>query len=172
MPFCGLDIHKKGVQAVILSDDGKVTLTHRFLAVRSVIEQFAQKHLSKLHRVALEATTNTWPVVAILQPFVQEVVVSNPLRTKAIAQAKIKTDKVDAKVLAQLLRADFLPSGEGGFEGVELGLFVATDEDFGGGESGGGGGGGGGALAFIRRLAFACRAVRFSLLPLGPFSVI
>jgi transposase len=110
MPFCGLDIHKKEVQAVILDDAGKVTLTHRFLAVRSVIEQFAQKHLSKLHRVALEATTNTWPVVAILQSFVQEVVVSNPLRTKAIAQAKIKTDKVDAKVLAQLLRADFLPN--------------------------------------------------------------
>ena len=37
------------------------------------------------------------------------VVVSNPLVTKAIAQAKVKTDKVDAHVLAQLLRCDFLP---------------------------------------------------------------
>ena len=41
----------------------------------------------------------TWP----------SVVVSNPLATKAIAQAKVKTDKVDAHVLAQLLRCDFLP---------------------------------------------------------------
>jgi transposase len=40
---------------------------------------------------------------------VAEVVVSNPLQTKAIAQAKVKTDKVDALVLAQLLRCDFLP---------------------------------------------------------------
>jgi len=110
MPFCGLDIHKKEVQAVILNDDGKVILTQRFLATRSVIEAFARKHLTKNDRVALEATTNTWPIAAILGPFVKEVVVSNPLRTKVIAQTKIKTDKVDAKVLAQLLRVDFLPS--------------------------------------------------------------
>jgi transposase len=37
------------------------------------------------------------------------VVVSNPMRTRAIADAKIKTDKVDAGVLAQLLAADYLP---------------------------------------------------------------
>jgi transposase len=37
------------------------------------------------------------------------VIVSKPLKTKAIAEAKIKTDKVDAEVLAQLLRCDFLP---------------------------------------------------------------
>lgn len=110
MSFCGLDIHKKVVQAVILNDEGKVTLTQRFPAARTVIQTFARQHLTPNDRVALEATTNTWPIVTILQPFVQEVVVSNPLRTKAIAQAKIKTDKVDAKVLAQLLRADFLPS--------------------------------------------------------------
>lgn len=45
----------------------------------------------------------------ILSPFVAEVVVSNPLKTCAIAEAKVKTDKVDAFVLAQLLRCDFLP---------------------------------------------------------------
>lgn len=37
------------------------------------------------------------------------VVVSNPMATKAIASSKIKTDKVDSRVLAQLLRCDFLP---------------------------------------------------------------
>ena len=35
--------------------------------------------------------------------------VSNPLKTRAIAEAKVKTDKVDARILAQLLAADFLP---------------------------------------------------------------
>jgi hypothetical protein len=38
------------------------------------------------------------------------VVVSNPKQTRAIAEAKVKTDKVDAAVLAQLLQAGFLPS--------------------------------------------------------------
>jgi transposase len=59
--------------------------------------------------VALEATTNTWALVGVLRPLVKEVVVSNPLRTRAIASAKIKTDKVDGLVLAQLLRSDYLP---------------------------------------------------------------
>jgi hypothetical protein len=45
----------------------------------------------------------------ILERYVKQVVVSNPLKTKAIAEAKIKTDKVDAEVLAQLLRCNFLP---------------------------------------------------------------
>jgi transposase len=38
------------------------------------------------------------------------VVVSNPAKTRAIAEAKVKTDKVDAEILAQLLAADYLPS--------------------------------------------------------------
>jgi transposase len=36
------------------------------------------------------------------------VVISNPLKTKAIASAKIKNDKVDSHMLAQLLRADLI----------------------------------------------------------------
>jgi len=38
------------------------------------------------------------------------VVVSNPAKTRAIAEAKVKTDKVDAEILAQLLAADYLPA--------------------------------------------------------------
>jgi transposase len=33
----------------------------------------------------------------------------HPLRCKAIASARLKNDKVDAAILAQLLRADLLP---------------------------------------------------------------
>ena len=38
------------------------------------------------------------------------VVVSNPQKTRAVAEAKVKTDKVDAAVLAGLLAADYLPA--------------------------------------------------------------
>jgi transposase len=109
MPFAGIDIHKKIVQAEVIDDDGQVTARDRFPMTRAALERFARRHLSKLHRVALEATTNAWAAAAVLEPFVAEVVVSNPMRTKAIAEAKVKTDRVDAAVLAQLLRCDFLP---------------------------------------------------------------
>ena len=48
--------------------------------------------------------------MALLRPHVEKIVVGNPLRTRAIAEAKVKTDKVDAEVLAQLLRCDYLPA--------------------------------------------------------------
>lgn len=108
MPFAGLDVHKKEIEAVLLDEGGAVLLRNRFPSRRETLEKFARQHLSHC-RVALEATTNTWAVVGILTPLVAEVVVSNPLRTRAIASAKIKTDKVDALVLAQLLRSDYLP---------------------------------------------------------------
>lgn len=105
----GLDVHKTVVQASIVEQTGQEILQLRFGCSREELEQFATKHLLPTDRVALEATTNTWAVYAVIAPFVAEVVVSNPLQTKLIAAGKIKTDKVDANVLAQLLRSDFLP---------------------------------------------------------------
>jgi transposase len=110
MPFAGLDLHKKVVEAIILDDDGAVLHRDRFPATHQAILAFAKQHLSKSHQVAVEATTNTWPVAALLEPLVHSVTVSNPMATRAIASSRIKTDKVDALVLAQLLRAGYLPS--------------------------------------------------------------
>jgi transposase len=59
--------------------------------------------------VALEASGNTWAIAAPLASRAGRVVVSNPVKTWAIAEAKVKTDKVDAEILARLLAADFLP---------------------------------------------------------------
>ena len=70
---------------------------------------FATKFLRPADHVAFEAITDCWAVADALRPYVARLVVSNPMATKAIAQAKVKTDKVDAHVLAQLLRCDFLP---------------------------------------------------------------
>ena len=51
----------------------------------------------------------TWAIAELLAEHAGRVTVSNPMRTRAIASAKVKTDKIDAKVLAQLGAADFLP---------------------------------------------------------------
>jgi transposase len=109
MRFAGLDVHKKETEAVVLDDRGQVLHRERVPTSREALERFARRHLGPDVKVALEATTNTWGVVDVLEPFAAEVVPSNPLRTRAIAEAKVKTDKVDALVLAQLLRCEFLP---------------------------------------------------------------
>ena len=107
--YVGLDVHKRVVEACIVDQSGNVVHRERFPLNRRTLELFATKVLQPGDHVAFEATTNCWSVADVLRPHVAKVVVSNPLATKAIAQAKVKTDKVDAHVLAQLLRCDFLP---------------------------------------------------------------
>jgi transposase len=57
---------------------------------------------------AVHATATRVRSPSVIEPYVERVVVANPLHTRAIAEAKVKTDKVDAEVLAQLLRCDYL----------------------------------------------------------------
>lgn len=107
--YAGLDIHRRVVEACVLDDAGALVYRERFDLTPDKLVRFARGHLGPQAHAVVEATTNTWAVVQLLKPHVAEVVVSNPLQTKAIAKAKVKTDKVDALVLAQLLRCDFLP---------------------------------------------------------------
>ena len=108
--YIGLDVHKRFIEVCILDVSGRPVYRGKTGCQRDELLHFAQTRLQPSGRVALESRTNTWPVVAILRPFVAQIVVGNPLKTKAIAEAKVKTDKVDAEVLAQLLRCDFLPA--------------------------------------------------------------
>jgi len=108
--YVGCDVHKREVEVCILDAHGKLLERFRISCTREGLLRFATQRLQPTDRLVLEATTNTWEVVSLLQPHVAQVVISNPLQTRAIAQAKVKTDKVDAYVLAQLLRCDYLPS--------------------------------------------------------------
>lgn len=107
--YIGLDVHKRFIEVCILDGSGKPAFRGKASCVREELIRFAKAKLKRTDQVALESTTNTWPVVEILRPFVARIVVGNPLKTKAIAEAKVKTDKVDAEVLAQLLRCNYLP---------------------------------------------------------------
>jgi transposase len=110
MRFIGLDVHKRILQACILDTDGELLDSLRFDLTLATLTTFAQRHLDDDCSIALEATTNTWAIVDALAPYCPRITVSNPMRTKLIASAKIKTDRVDALVIAQLLRCDYLPS--------------------------------------------------------------
>lgn len=110
MPFAALDLHKREIEAATFDDAGRLTARQRFPATGEAILSFAQRYLTTQHKLVVEATFNTWAIVELLQPLVASVTVSNPLLTRAIAQAKVKTDKIDTTVLAHLLRLDYLPS--------------------------------------------------------------
>lgn len=107
--YIGLDVHKRFIEVCILDAVGKIVYRGQVVCEKDLLEDFCRKRFKKIDHAALEATGHSWSVVAIVQPFVERIVVSNPLRTKAIAEAKIKPDKADAFVLPQLQRCDFLP---------------------------------------------------------------
>ena len=106
--FYGLDVHKEFIQVCALGAKGTKRKEFRVAASAEAVECFA-KGLRLGDHVVLEATFHTWALHEILRRHVSHVVVANPLQVKAIAHAKIKTDKVDAFTLARLLRADFIP---------------------------------------------------------------
>lgn len=107
--YVGCDVHRQTVVLCILTEQGQLVGTYTVAASRAALEAFAREHLTAEDHLALEATFSCWAVVKVLTPFVARAVVSNPLTTKAIAQAKIKTDKIDARALADLLRCGYLP---------------------------------------------------------------
>lgn len=119
MRVIGLDVHRNFAQVAIL-DEGLVKDHGRFAMEREAVLAFAQKVLTKEDDVVLEATGNTAVIVKLLTPFVRRVVVANPLQVRAIAWAKVKTDKIDAAILARLHAAQFLPEVWMPPEGVEL----------------------------------------------------
>ena len=110
MRYIGLDLHKKLLVVCALDPAGKVLFRETVECRREALLAFAQAKLHKTDQLAVEATTNTWAVADLFRPFVAAVTVGNPLQIKAIAQAKVKTDKIDAQVLASLLRCDYLPT--------------------------------------------------------------
>src|SRR5256886_5733393 len=107
--FVGCDVHKRTAVFTLLLEDGTLFARYTVPVTREALTAFAERQLVGEDRLAMEATTNTWAVAGVLRPFVKEVVIGNPLRVRAIAEAKIKTDKVDSRVLAELLRCDYLP---------------------------------------------------------------
>jgi transposase len=107
MRIIGLDIHRVFAEAVVL-EDGIARRLGRVDMTREKLTAFAST-LWPTDHVVVEATGNAAAVVEILAPRVARVAVANPLQVHLIARAKTKTDKIDARVLAQLYAAGFLP---------------------------------------------------------------
>jgi transposase len=107
MRYIGLDIGRDFAHVAVVDGSGTARRLPR-LTMGDEFRSFAAG-LGPDDAVALEASTNTWALADLLGAHAGSVVVSNPLRTRAIASAKRKTDDIDAATLAELLAADYLP---------------------------------------------------------------
>jgi transposase len=106
MRFVGLDVHRDFCE-VAIAEGGRVRRARRVETTPAALELFAQS-LAADDQVALEATGNALAIARIIEPHVGRVVLANPKAVKN-ATRSAKTDKRDARTLARLLAAGFLP---------------------------------------------------------------
>lgn len=105
----GLDLAKRESQLAVLDGKGALVAQKRFATTRENILKLAAE-LTDSDTIALEVTTNAASIARLLRLHSKaKIIMSNPIKTKLIAQAKVKTDKIDARVLAELARVGYLP---------------------------------------------------------------
>lgn len=107
--YVGVDIHRKFLQVCVLEEDGTEVHNGR-LSMRAsgeIAEFFAQFHEDT--QVVVEATMGWMWLSDLLQALGLSVHLAHMRGVRVIAESRIKTDKIDARVLAELLRTGFLP---------------------------------------------------------------
>ena len=103
MNYLGIDLHKRESQVAVVDHDGEI---QREVRVENAnLDALAEEYAG--NEAAIEATGNYFTVYDALDEHL-DVVLVNPLKTRWIAEADQKTDRVDAKKLAQLLRVDMV----------------------------------------------------------------
>jgi transposase len=115
--YIGLDVHKEAIVIAVLNNAGK-------LVMESIVETKASTLLDFLHglrgelHVTLEEGTWAAGLYDMLKPHVREIVVCNP-RRNALLKEGSKSDKVDARKLAELLRNGMLRAVYHGEHGLQ-----------------------------------------------------
>jgi transposase len=103
-----LDVHQSFCE-VAIREDGKTRSAGRVVTDRATLELFAQS-LSPTDEVVMEATGPAMEIARIIEPHVARVVVANAQDVRAISHARVKSDRFDARTLAELLCAGMLES--------------------------------------------------------------
>jgi transposase len=107
MYYTGIDLHKKTSFITTIDAGGKIVTRANLQNVEEeILAYFA--NLGDETKIVIESMASWYWLYDLLTGAGFEVVISNPVKTKAIASAKIKNDKLDSHMLAQLLRADLI----------------------------------------------------------------
>lgn len=106
--YAGLDLGKRKSQVKVIGADRKVVEELKVENTPETLKRIFGKYGKRLE-VACEATSNAFWVADLLEPIVGKVHVGDTKKIRWIAEARIKTDKMDAGILAELLRADLFP---------------------------------------------------------------
>jgi transposase len=117
MLFVGLDYSKRFSVATVVDGKGRIIKEGKLENRRVDYEAFF-RGLKKVKAV-MEAGRNYHVGAELLEGLVEEIKLAHPLKVRAIAEAKIKTDSIDSLTLAQLLRGNLIQEAYFGIENSE-----------------------------------------------------
>ena len=107
--FIGMDLHKNSSAFCVKDKDGKLYNSQKVVTnpyeIQKHINNFKDSELS----LVIEPVSQWYYYADLLEKSGVDVRLANPLKVKAIASARVKTDKIDAGVLCDLLRTNLLP---------------------------------------------------------------
>ena len=109
MVYAGVDAHRRMCQMTFMDSSGEVLGRNRVPSTRSGIHGAVAEYEGPIKAV-LEASYSWSPIYDWLEEATSEVVLAHPSKVRAIAEARIKTDSIDADTLAHLLRSDLIPA--------------------------------------------------------------
>lgn len=109
--YIGMDLHKKTSSFCVMEKDGNILVER---TVKTIPEEVRSFILSlgkgRIINLVMEPLSQWYFYADFIENLGVKVTLAHPLRVKAIAAAKIKTDKIDAQTLAHLLRANLIPT--------------------------------------------------------------
>lgn len=106
--YVGLDVHKRACYATVMNERGEVVKQEKFPNEREEFKRFF--NCIGDAKVAMEACYCWQPAYELLDEMGYDVELAHPMKTRIIAEAKIKTDASDSEALAHLLRTNLLPT--------------------------------------------------------------
>jgi transposase len=112
MLYVGVDAHKAHSQMTVMDHTGKILKRRRVASSREGVLEALEPHRAdggQPMKAVLEAGYGWGPIYDWIGEVADEVILAHPLKVRAIAEARIKTDKLDSEMLAHLLRADLIP---------------------------------------------------------------
>lgn len=107
--YVGLDVHRQSISYCIKRPEGTIVREGKVLAQRQALTEWAQSLGDVPWCGGLEATICSHWIYHLLRPYTAELKMAHPARLKAITAAKRKTDCLDARTLADLLRCNLFP---------------------------------------------------------------
>ena len=114
--YIGMDVHKEAISIAVLNSSGKLVMECTIETKAITIREFLNGLRGSLHVTLEEGTWAAW-LYDVIKPHVTELVVCNP-RRNALLKEGSKSDRIDARKLAELLRANLVRSVYHGEDGV------------------------------------------------------